>query len=421
MQKKILLIFTAIILGFFAGQATGVEKEIFGVTYYRLFSLVGQLFLNALNLVVVPLVAASIITGSARMASEHSFGRLGGKMFGLFLGTTGIALAIGWILAVWLAPGVQSGAVATSSKAAIAALSSNEGAFAKFEEIAQILIPGNILAVASKGQLLGLILFCLLFGYLLSKIEKGPGQILQEFWKGIFQVMIKMTELVMVTLPIGVFALVAKTGATIGWEALSSLASFLIAVLFGLLIYALGALSTLLILAGIHPLKQLRAMAPALVTAFSTSSSAASLPVALECVEKNCGVSNRIASFSLPLGTTLNLAGSSLQVIMSVFFIAQVYGLSLPLQSQVLIFALGWLLSLSVAAIPSASLISILVILAAIGLPAEGIGLIMVVERILDMCRTTVNVYSNSCCASLLAKSEKEPLEAIQFAPRGGS
>lgn len=408
MMKKILLVFFAIIAGFIAGRVTGVEASLFGITYYQLYSLAGQLFLNALTLVMVPLVAASIITGSARMAKEHSFGRLGGKTFGLFLGTTAIALLIGWGLSVAFGPGLYQGTVNTTSSKAIDLV--QNGGFAKIEEIFLQLVPSNILAVATKGQMLGLILFCLLFGYFLSKIEEGPGKVLFDFWRGIFQVMIKITEVVMLFLPIGVFALVAKTSATIGLEAIAALGAFLVIVIAGLLLYALGALSILLKLFGINPLQHIRAMAPALVTAFSTSSSAATLPVSFECVEKNCGVSNRIASFALPLGTTVNLAGSSLQVIASVFFIAHVYGVALPIQTQLLIFMLAWLLSLSVAAIPSASLISIVVILSAIGLPAEGIGLIMVVERILDMCRTTVNAYSNSCCAVMIAKSEGETL-----------
>jgi proton glutamate symport protein len=411
MQKKLLIVFAAMILGFFAGRMTGVDAQIFGVSYYELYSLVGSLFLNALTLVMVPLVAASIITGSYRMAEEHSFGRLGAKTFGLFLGTTAIALLIGWFLAIWIEPGVQQGSViATSSKAAELVSQANQGVFSKVQEILQLLIPANILMVASKGQMIGLILFCLLFGSLLPKVDEGPRQVLAHFWKGLFQVMIKMTEAVMLLLPIGVFALVAKTSSTLGWDALLSVGSFLYTVLFGLLLYAGVVLSILLRIFGVRPLAHVKAMAPALLTAFSTSSSAATLPVAMECVEKKCGVSNRIASFALPLGTTVNLAGSSLQVIVSVIFIAQVYGVALPFATQCLIFFVAWLLSLSVAAIPSASLISIVVILTTIGLPADGIGLIMVVERILDMCRTTVNVYSNSCCAVMVARSEKESL-----------
>lgn len=414
MQKKLIFVLLAIVLGFFAGKAAGLDAEIFGVPYYQLFSLLGQLFLNALNLVMVPLVAASIITGSAKIASEHSFGRLGGKMFALFLGTTGIAILIGWTLAVFIEPGAhQAGTSAISSKALELAAQANGSAFNKVEEMLYILVPSNILAVAAKGQMLGLILFCLLFGYLIPKLEKGPQETMLNFWKALFSITIKMTELLMIILPIGVFGLVAKTAATLGWEAVSSLGFFLMTVIIGLILYGLVALSVMLFTFGVNPIKHLKSMAPALVTAFSTSSSAATLPVTIDCVEQKCGVSNRIASFSLPLGTSLNLAGSSLQVILSVIFIAQAYGVPLTVPTQILIFFLTWFLSLSVAGIPSASLISIVVILTTIGFPADGIGLIMVVERLLDMCRTTVNVYSNSCCAVMIAKSEGERLPHI--------
>lgn len=414
MQKKLLFVLIAIILGFVAGKTAGMEASFYGIPYYQFFSLLGQLFLNALNLVMVPLVAASIITGSAKIASDHSFGRLGGKTFGLFLGTTGIAILIGWALAVFIQPGVhQAGQSAVSSKAMELAAQANGSAFGKVEEMLYLLVPSNIFAVAAKGQMLGLILFCLLFGYLITKLEKGQQETMLHFWNAIFSITIKMTELLMVILPIGVFGLVAKTAATLGWEAVSSLGFFLMTVIAGLLLYALGALSLLLFITGLNPLKHLRSMAPALVTAFSTSSSAATLPVTIDCVEKKCGVSNRIASFSLPLGTSLNLAGSSLQVILSVIFISQAYGVPLSLSTQILIFFLTWFLSLSVAGIPSASLISIVVVLTAIGFPADGIGLIMVVERVLDMCRTTVNVYSNSCCSVMIAKTEGESLKQI--------
>ncbi len=414
MQKKLLFVLLAIFLGFIAGKSAGLDAEIWGIQLYQLFNLIGQLFLNALNLIMVPLVAASIITGSAKIASDHSFGRLGGKTFGLFLGTTGIAILIGWTLAALIEPGAHQASTSfISSKAAELAASANGSAFAKIEEMLYILVPSNILAVAAKGQMLGLILFCLLFGYLLAHLEKGQQETMLNFWKVLFSITIKMTELLMVVLPIGVFGLVAKTAATLGWEAISSLGFFLATVILGLLLYALGALSILLIAFGVNPLKHLRAMAPALVTAFSTSSSAATLPVTIDCVEQKCGVSNRIASFSLPLGTSLNLAGSSLQVILSVLFISQAYGVPLSFATQLLIFFLTWFLSLSVAGIPSASLISIVVILSAIGFPADGIGLIMVVERVLDMCRTAINVYSNSCCSVMIAKSEGEKLARI--------
>lgn len=411
-KLKLIQVFLSIILAVAAGHLSGTQSGLFGVTFYEVYALIGQLFLNALTLVVVPLVSSSIIVGTARMGSEQSVGSLGVKTFGAFLGTTAIALLIGWSLAWVLEPGVVGAKVlVVDTKALELAAKANEGAFGKIEQILLRLVPSNILAVASQGQMLGLIFFSLLFGFFLSKIEKEPGHVLLSFWKGIFQVMMKITELVMRALPIGVFGLVAKVAATTGWESIVSMGYFFIAVLLGLFLYMVGALGLLLRwVAGVNPFAHIRAMSPALITAFSTSSSAATLPVSLDCIEKRSGVSNRIASFILPLGTSLNLAGSSLQVIVSVFFISQVYGVPLSLGTQSIIFLMAWLLSIGVAGIPSASLISIVIILTSIGFPADGIGLVMAVERVLDMFRTAVNVYSGSCCAVLVSKSEGEKL-----------
>lgn len=416
-KRKLIQVLLAIFLAVLAGYLTGKESALFGVTYYQMYALIGQLFLNALMLVVVPLVVSSIILGVARMGGEEAIGRLGLKTFAVFLGTTGLAIGIGWFLAVLLTPGsFQSGTILVSSKAVEIAAAANEGAFVKVEQILLRLVPSNILAVASQGQMLGLIFFSLLFGFFLSKIESEPSRILLGAWKGVFQVMMKITELVMKMLPIGVFALVAKVVATTGLASIASVGYFFAVVLLGLAVYMFLALGLLLrLLAGVSPSKHLQAMMPALLTAFSTSSSAATLPVSMECLEKRSGVSNRIASFTLPLATSINLAGSSLQVIVSVFFIAEVYGVALALPTQILIFFMTWLLSIGVAGIPSASLISIVIILTAIGFPADGIGLVMAVERILDMCRTTVNVYSGSCSAVLIARGEGEKLPAIQI------
>lgn len=409
--KKLLQVLGAIVLAVIAGLYTGVDAGLFGVTYYQIYSLLGQLFLNALMLVVVPLVTSSIISGTAKMGGEKSFGTLGAKAAVVFLGTTGIAIAIGWLLSATIQPGILQGAGNIIGEAGLdLAASANGGAFEKFEQILYRLVPSNIIAAAASGQMLGLIFFSFLFGFFISRIPKEQGSLLLGMAQGVFGVMMKMTEFIMKAMPFGVFGLVAKVVAVTGIDSFSSVGYYFFTVIFGLALYMLGALSLLLILARLNPLKQLKGMAPALLTAFTTSSSAATLPVTMECVEEKLKVSNRIASFILPLGTSVNLAGSSMQVIISVFFIAQVYGVDLSFSTQVLIFFMTWVLSIGVAGIPSASLISIVIILSALGFPSDGIGLLMAVERILDMCRTMVNTYSNSCSAVLIAKSEGEKL-----------
>ncbi len=414
MQNNTLIkVLTAIALAIAVGTVTGTETGFAGITYYQLYQLFGQLFLNALSLVVVPLVAASIIIGAAKIGGEQSAGRLGLKVFGYFFGTSFLAILVGWLLANFIQPGdyAAKNILLPDTSALDLAAQANEGTFVKIEQIFLKIIPSNILMAASQGQMLGLIFFSLLFGFFLNKIDKESSGVLLQFWKGIFQVMMRMTQLVMKFLPLGVFALVAKVIASTGLESVLSVSYFFFTVLLGLAIYMLLVLPLLLkFIAHVRPYAHLKAMIPALVTAFSTTSSAATLPVTLECMEKRVGVSNRLASFMLPLGASVNLAGSSLQVIIAVFTVAQIYGMELSLATQFTVFLMTLLLSFGMAGIPSASLISIMLILSTIGFPVDAIGLILAVERILDMFRTAVNVFSTSCCTVLVARSENEVL-----------
>jgi proton glutamate symport protein len=403
----------AIVLAVVAGLLTQPGAGLFGVTYVQMYHLIGKLFLNALSLVVVPLVAASIITGTARMGVEQSFGTLGLKTFGYFILTSLLAILIGLFLTVLIEPGTASqGSILSSvntEKLAEIKHQAEGNAFDKIEEILLKTIPPNILAAASQNQMLGLIIFCLVFGYFIAKTDAHTSSIILGFFKGVFQIMMQITQLVMKALPIGVFGLVAKAIATTGLETIGAVAYYFGTVLLGLFVYAFIVLPLMLkFIAGVSPLAHIRAMMPALVTAFSTTSSAATLPVSLECVEKKAGVSNRISSLILPLGTSINLSGSALYVCAGVVFIAQAYGVHLSIPSMAVVIFLTLITSLGSAGIPSASLFSIVVILQALGLPADGIGLIMAVERILDMFRTPVNVFGTSCCAVLVARSEGE-------------
>jgi proton glutamate symport protein len=413
MKNSILVkVLIAIGLAICAGLWSGSEKGFYGVTFLQIYGLIGQLFLNSLNLVVVPLVSASIITGTAKMGSGGSFGSLGGKIFGYFILTSFLAIVIGLLMAIIMEPGVSKEGVILSppfdvSKLAEIQHQTDSGAFIKIEQLLLKVIPSNIISAAAQGQMLGLIVFCLLFGYFCSKLDPETSSILLGFWHGVAKVMMQITHLVIKALPIGVFALVAKAMATTGLDAIGAVVYFFLTVLIGLAIYAFIVLPLLLkFVAKVSPIAHIRAMIPALVTAFSTTSSAATLPITFECVEKKAGVSNRIASFILPLGTSVNLSGSALYVCIGVVFIAQVYGITLTAPSLVVIVLLTLVTSLGSAGIPSASLFSMVVILQSLGLPNEGIGMIMAVERLLDMFRTPVNVLGTATCAVLVARSD---------------
>lgn len=410
-------IIIALALAVIAGTLTGVDAGVFGVTFYSIYEFFGTLFLNALKMLIVPLVMSSIISGMAGASQSDAFGRLGLKTLTYYLTTSFLAIVVGLALVNLYAPGIVDGQPArevlglSADTSSMLALTEGKGASDVIEVFLRM-VPTNVVAAAANGQLLGLIFFSLLFGFFMMRIHDRYVETMQNFWQGIFEVMMLITDWVMKFAPIGVFALVAKVVASTGFDAFKPLAMFMLTVLSALAVHIFITLPLLLkFIARVNPIRHYRAMAPALLTAFSTSSSSATLPLTMECVEKNAGVSTRTSSFVLPLGATVNMDGTALYECVAALFIAQAYGLELTFATQFTVVLIALLTSIGVAGIPAASLVAIVVILAAIGLPAEGIGLILAVDRILDMCRTGVNVFSDSCGAVLIARSEGE--EAI--------
>lgn len=404
----------AILLGIVVGTYSGTSTEFLGVNFYRIYELIGKLFINALTLIVVPLVASSIITGIARIGSEGALGRLGLKMFSFYIGTSLLAVLIGLLFVNLFSPGTYFNQhtneilLPDQTTGALVQQGIAEESTLSLTGVILQIIPPNIVD-AFQGEMLGLVFFSLIFGYAISKAEPIPSKTVVSFCQGIFQAMLVFAELIMKFLPIAVFCLVAKAFAQSGLGSLHSLAVFFITVVTGLAVFSCIALPLLLkVLGKLNPLTHFRAMTPALITAFSTSSSSATLPVTIDCVEKRAGVSNRICSLVIPLGTSINLSGSALYECVAAMFIAQVYGIELSFATQFSVVLLALFTSIGVAGIPSASIVAIIVILKAMGLPAEGIGLLFAVDRILDMCRTTVNVFSDSCCAVLIAATEGE-------------
>ena len=305
-KKSPWTVIIAILLAMVIGSLSGTTGGIFGVTFYSIYDTIGKLFINALMLVVVPLVSSSIITGIARIGNESTFGRLGLKIFGFYFLTSFLAILIGLFFVNLFDPGFSYAAHAQKAVVDSTAMNrieqfNTEQPLTMVNVILRI-VPSNIIE-AYSGQMLGLIFFSLLFGYAISKIDLQPQSILVGFWQGIFQSMLVITDLIMKFLPLGVFCLVAKSFATSGLESLRSLALFFITVVVGLSVFMFIVLPALLKLIGkVNPAQHFRAMAPALLTAFSTSSSSATLPVTIECVEKRAGVSNRICGLVIPFG-----------------------------------------------------------------------------------------------------------------------
>lgn len=407
-------IFIAIGLAIVAGTLSGESAGIGFFTFYDVYVFLGTLFLNALKMLIVPLIVASIICGIGNMGDLGGLGRLGGKTISYYLATSVIAILIGLALVNIIEPGIIDGEpvrdrVGLSEDISdITAKVEGKGA-GDLTAIFLRMVPTNIVAAAANGQMLGLIFFALLFGYFMTQIAVAKKSVILTFWNAVLDVMMKMTDWVMKFAPLGVFGLVAKVVATTGLAAFLPLAYFFFTTLLALAAHIFVVMPLLLkYLGGVKPSRHFKAMLPALLTSFSTSSSSATLPITLECVEKNAGVSNRTSSFVLPLGATINMDGTALYECVAAMFIAQAYGLQLGLTEQFLIVITALVTSIGVAGIPAASLVAISIILTTIGLPLEGIGLILAVDRVLDMCRTSVNVFSDSCGAVIIARSEGE-------------
>jgi len=408
----LIAIITAILVGIVIDKDTAIR----GIALYDIFNFVGTLFLNGLKMIIVPLVLSSIICGISTIGSSKDLGRLGGKTIGFYMVSSLLAILIGLVFVNALKPGIIDGMPAgnklnlSSPTELSAQLERVEGRGAG--DIADVflrMVPTNIVKAAANGQMLGLIFFGLLFGYYMTRIKGEYKRTLDNFWQGIFETMMAITMFVMKFAPIGVFGLVAKTVTATGFEAFEPLLLFFITVILALAFHTFITLSTLLILVGrVSPLRQYSVMAPAMLTAFSTASSSGTLPVTMECVKKGAGVSNQTTSFVLPLGATINMDGTALYECVAAMFIAQAYGLDLSFTTQFTIVLVALLTSIGVAGIPAASLVAITVILGVIGLPLEGIGMLLVTDRILDMLRTAVNVFSDSCCAVIIAKTEGE-------------
>ncbi|MDH4056927.1 MAG: dicarboxylate/amino acid:cation symporter [Gammaproteobacteria bacterium] len=415
-------ILIAIVLAGIAGlfifsyrESTGIEPGMFGVDYVVIFGYIGDLFLNALKMIIVPLITSSIIVGVAGIGSGGNLGALGGKTL-LFYGTTTLAaILVGLFVINTIGPGYNADGepareelAFTATPEEVAAKVGDKGA-GDVAEIFLRMIPDNIVLAAAEGQMLGLIFFSILFGYFMTHLPHDFAEPLFKFWNGVFHVMMKMTEWIMKFAPIGVFGLVGGVIAEAGLKAAGPLAVFAVAVLVALALHAFVTLPLLLRIVGrVSPLKTLVGASQAMLTAFSTASSSATLPVTIECVEDRIGVSNKISSFVLPLGATVNMNGTALYECAAALFLAQAYGLELTFGVQFSIVTIALMTSIGVAGVPSASLVAIAIILGAIGLPVEAIGVLMVFDRILDMCRTSVNIWGDICCATIIARLEGE-------------
>ena len=336
-------ILIAIVLAAIAGTVTGTDASFLGITFVSMYDFIGTLFMNALRMIIVPLIMASIIVGIANIGSGNDLGRLGGKTLLYYAFTSTMAILIGLFFVNLMTPGIAGGVpvgeqlnLTLDGNAVASAVASVDGRGGS--DVAQIflrMIPVNVVAAAAEGQMLGLIFFSLVFGYFMTQIPSKQSEVLLTFWRGISEIMMKITMWVMTFAPYGVFGLVAETVAATGFAAFRPMLLFFITVLLALGAHTFIALPLVLkYVAKVKPTRHFRAMAPAMLTAFSSASSSATLPLTMECVEKNAGVSERTTSFVLPLGATINMDGTALYECVAAIFLAQAYGLEMSLATQ---------------------------------------------------------------------------------------
>lgn len=397
-----------IILMLFAGGLFGYFFQ--EATYYT--DWVGIVFLRALNMIIVPLILCSITTGVASVGSGGSLGRLGFKTMSYYVLSTLAAIVTGFILVTVIKPGIGA---ELGFKVPVEDISAASDSFG--QTLIKI-VPTNIFESMAQGQMLSIIFFAILFGFFITKVNEKSQILLTDVFNAALDVIMKITLFIIKFTPLGIFSITArviaqqiKMGNEIS-EIITRLGLYFVTVLLGLMIHGLITLPLSVKLIGrVNPFKHLKNMTTPLLTAFSTSSSNATLPLTMKAVEDEDGVSNKVASFTLPLGATVNMNGTALYECVAVMFIAQAYGIDLTFGQQMIVIFTALLAAIGSAGIPMAGLVMMAVVLKAVGLPLEGIGLILAVDRILDMFRTTINVYGDTCCAVIVAKSEGENLK----------
>lgn len=394
-------IFAAMALGILAGWLGGPDLV-------PKVGWLGTVFVSLLKMIIVPLVVFSIINGVASVGAGAGLGRLFGKTLGYYFLSSLLAILVGLFFVNVIQPGVGADLSGAQAKE-LPELTSPTNVGALLLEM----VPTNVAKAAADADMLGVIFFCILFGLAITAVPKEPQRLLVGFFDAAFQVMMKLTGWIIRVAPIGVFGLMVKVVGSSGFEAFRALAMYMVTIASGLTVHMFITLPLLLILLGrIDPRIHFRNMIEPLTMAFSTSSSGATLPVTLRTVREKVGASDRVTSFVLPMGATVNMDGTALYECAGALFIAQVLGADLSVAQQGIVVLTALLASIGAAAVPSAGLVIIFLVTEAVGLRGPQVELIIgtmfAIDRPLDMYRTAVNVFSDSCGAAIIARSEGE-------------
>ena len=401
-----LLINESLVIGGPLGERLGMlsfVRTAFIFVFKPLIGPIGTIFIKLLKMLIVPLILASMVVGVAKVGDIRKLGGLGGRTFVFYLLTTWVSVIVGLLAVNLIKPGagapVMVGAVPDAARM-------TTGVW----DVILNMVPDNPFRAMVEMDILPLIVFALFLGAILTTM--GPkGKPLIEFFDSLNDAMMKMANVVIMLTPVGVFALIATVVADTGFSIFANLGKYVLTVLLGLAVHAFITLPLMLkFMGGVNPVRFFGKVSPALTTAFSTASSSATLPVTIDCVEKRAKISPRVASFVLPLGATINMDGTALYESVAAVFIAQVYGIDLSFPQQTLVFLTATLAAIGAAGIPSAGLVTMAIVLKAVGLPLEGIGMILAVDRILDMCRTSINVWGDTVGCAVISRFQGEEI-----------
>ena len=387
-QKIVIGMILGITVGLIFGEDAAVLKPI------------GSFFVNTIKMLIVPLVFCSIIVGITSMQDTNKMGRIGFKAVMFYLISTAVAITIGLVLGHVLQPGAGLGLVAQQVEVVKETSSLVDTLVA--------LVPTNPVSALAQGHILQIIVFAVALGVSLTLIgEKGKPAV--ALFESLAEAMYKLTDLVMKLAPYGVFALMAWVAGKFGLALLLPLVKVIGSVYLGSILHVLGVYSALILfIAKLSPVQYFRGIVDAQVVAFTTTSSAGTLPVSMKCARENLGVSKGVSSFVLPLGTTINMDGTALYQGVTTLFVAQAFGIDLGMPEYITIILTATLASIGTAGVPGAGLIMLTLVLTTVGLPVEGVALIAGIDRILDMARTTVNISGDIAASVIIAKSENE-------------
>ena len=402
------IIILSLFLGLITGSILTKSSTLFGFNVYEIVDVSGQVFLNALKMIVIPLIMSSLIFNIAKFENVEGLSLISIKTVLFYILSSFVAILIGITIVNLVSPGLSEGIGAGSllglnNKSEIDLIINSQNEYTLGSFFLKI-FSGNIFTSIASGKMLFIILFSILIGISIRSIKSKSMDVIKDFWEGTYLIFIKIMYLILFFTPFGIFFLVTKASMSFEAESYVILSKFFLTVISSLMIHMFVFYSLILMIFKVNVIEHFKGVSQALLMAFSTSSSVATIPVTLRCLIEKLNYKEDKVNFIIPIGATINMDGTALFECVVVIFIAQLYGVDLSFIEQLLILLLALITSIGVAGIPSASFVAIIVILGAVGLPFEAVGIIIGIDRLLDMLRTSVNVYGDTCCVSVVTK-----------------